>query len=400
MKYCPNCGHPVAPTAKFCPACGHALPAAQQATSSIGTSANATGEPTGTASNQSASAQSQPGTQVPPRQHRESLYDNATSRLSHYTGEDGAVKVNLAAMFSQVLRHHSKSEAESIFIAGTETTTPTLDQISGDWAKPWLFSRILLGFLIAFVALLYMLVGLRNPNAIPGLILVGAFAVPFSGLVFFFEANAFKDVSLFEVVKIFFIGGIFSLIVTLFLYEFVSFSQTSQLTGMLTLGDSLSIGIVEELGKLLITSYFISRLNVQHILDGLLIGAAVGAGFAAFETAGYIYRAGGQLVDVAIIRGWSAVGGHLVWAAIAGGAIMVVKRTKPFQVSQLLDTRFLVFFLLAILFHAAWDWDIGLIGPYFKLLVLIVLAWIVVFVLMNAGLKEIGHLQQAAKREP
>jgi len=177
-----------------------------------------------------------------------------------------------------------------------------------------------------------MLVGFGNPNAIPGLILVGAFAVPFSWLVFFFEANAFKDISLFEVVKIFFIGGIFSLIVTLFLYQLVSFSQTSQMTGMLTLSDSLAIGVVEELGKLLINSYFISRLNAQHILDGLLIGAVVGAGFAAFETAGYIYGAGNQLVEVAVLRGWSAIGGHLVWAAIAGGAIMVVKRTQPFRV--------------------------------------------------------------------
>lgn len=387
MKFCPHCGHPIAPTAKFCPACGHALPASQaQAAQPAGDRAQ---DHRQTANNQTTSAQGQ----TSPRR-RESLYDNATAKLNHYTGENGAVKVNLSALFSEVPKHHSKSEAESIFIAGTDTTTPSLDQISGDWAKPWLFSRILLGFLLAFIALLFMLVGMQNGNAIPGLILVGAFAVPFSGLVFFFEANAFKDISLFEVVKIFFIGGIFALIATLFLYQLVSFSQTSQMTGMLTLGDSLSIGVVEELGKLLITAYFIDRLNVQHILDGLLIGAAVGAGFAAFETAGYIYGAGNQLVEVAILRGWSAIGGHLVWAAIAGGAIMVVKRTKPFKASNLLDTRFLVFFVLAILLHAAWDWDIGLIDPYLKLIFLIVIAWIIVFVLMNAGLKEIEHLQQ------
>nr|CCC17538.1 putative membrane protein [Lactiplantibacillus pentosus IG1] len=327
------------------------------------------------------------------------FYDSATAKLSHYTGEEGAVKVNIGDLFSEVFKHHTKDEANSIFIAGTKTTTPALADVSDEWAKPWLFSRILLGFLLAFAALLYMADSFENSNAIPGLIMVGAFAVPFSGLVFFFEANAFKDISLFEIVKVFFIGGIFSLVVTLFLYQFVSFSAANQIFGVLTLKDSLAIGLVEELGKVLIVSYFISQLDVRHILDGILIGAAVGAGFAAFETAGYIYNAGtNDLVAVAILRGWSAIGGHLVWAAIAGGAIMIVKRDQPFKFSQLLDTRFLVFFILAVLMHATWDWDVTVLGSdYLKLILLIVLAWIVVFVLMNAGLKEISHLKQQAQ---
>ncbi|MCT3282682.1 PrsW family intramembrane metalloprotease [Lactiplantibacillus pentosus] len=373
MKYCPHCGNPVRETAKFCPSCGQAL--------------NNTGQASNTSGSNSENNQIK------------GFYDSATAKLSHYTGEEGAVKVNIGDLFSEVFKHHTKDEANSIFIAGTKTTTPALADVSDEWAKPWLFSRILLGFLLAFAALLYMADSFENSNAIPGLIMVGAFAVPFSGLVFFFEANAFKDISLFEIVKVFFIGGIFSLVVTLFLYQFVSFSAANQIFGVLTLKDSLAIGLVEELGKVLIVSYFISQLDVRHILDGILIGAAVGAGFAAFETAGYIYNAGtNDLVAVAILRGWSAIGGHLVWAAIAGGAIMIVKRDQPFKFSQLLDTRFLVFFILAVLMHATWDWDVTVLGSdYLKLILLIVLAWIVVFVLMNAGLKEISHLKQQAQ---
>lgn len=375
MKYCPHCGSPVRETAKFCPSCGQAL------------SATGTGQ-----------AQTQSEAMPDGNNQFKGIYDSATAKLNHYTGEEGAVKVNIADLFSEVFKHHTKDEANSIFIAGTKTTTPALADVSDEWAKPWLFSRILLGFLLAFVVLLYMVDGFDNSNAIPGLILVGAFAVPFSGLVFFFEANAFKDISLFEVVKVFFIGGIFSMVVTLFLYQFVTFSSTSQIFGVLTLKDSLSIGLVEELGKVLIVSYFISQLDVRHVLDGILIGAAVGAGFAAFETAGYIYGAGNQLVAVAILRGWSTIGGHLVWAAISGSAIMIVKRDQPFKFNQLLDTRFLVFFVLAVLMHAAWDWDITILGSdYLKLILLIVLAWIVVFVLMSAGLKEIAHLKQQAQ---
>lgn len=363
MKYCPHCGKPVRENAKFCPSCGETLTVSQD----------------------------QPATNT---NQIKGIYDSATAKLNQYTGEKGAVKVNISDLFSEVFKHHSKKEADAIFIAGTESTTPALADVSDEWAKPWLFSRILIGFLLAFVVLLYMAVSFHNDKAVPGLILVGAFAVPFSGLVFFFEANAFKDISLFEVIKVFFIGGIFSLVVTLFLYQFVNFSTTSQYLGVLTLKDSVSIGVVEKLGKVLIISYFISQLNVRHILDGILIGAAVGAGFAAFETAGYIYDAGSQLVAVAILRGWSAIGGHLVWAAISGGAIMIVKRDQPFKFSQLLDTRFLVFFILSVMMHAAWDWDITILGSaYLKLILLIVLAWIIVFVLMSAGLKEISRLK-------
>lgn len=369
MNYCPYCGKSVSETAKFCPNCGKVLVVTE--------SKNLNQD-----------------------DHQfKRIYNSATAQLNKYTGEDGAVTVNLIDLFSEVFKHHSKDEANSIFIAGTKTTTPALADVSDEWAKPWLFSRVLLVFLLAFVVLLYMAVNFNNNNAIPGLILVGAFAVPFSGLIFFFETDAFKDVSLFEVIKVFFIGGIFSLVVTLFLYQFVTFSTTSRVFGVLTIQDSLLIGLVEEIGKILIITYFVSQLNAKHVLDGILIGAAVGAGFAAFETAGYIYNAGDQLVEVAILRGWSAIGGHLVWAAIAGGALMVVKREKMFKLNQLLDTRFLVFFTLTVLMHAAWDWNVTILGSdYLKLIVLIVLAWIIVFVLISAGLKEIGHLKQRAEQ--
>lgn len=371
MKFCPNCGSQVNDTAKFCNACGATL------TGDSGTPLPDMNTAMG---------------QLNQKNEKSSVYATATASLSKYAGEEGAVKVDLKDLFSEVPKHHSKDEAETIFIAGTKVTTPTLAEVSDEWAKPWLFSRILLGFLLAFVALLYMAVNYENSNAIPGLILVGAFAVPFSGLIFFFEANAFKNISLFEIVKIFFIGGIFSLVITLFFYQFIDLSVDAQIFGKMTMRDAVSIGIVEELGKVVITSYFISRLNVKHILNGILIGGAVGAGFAAFETAGYIYNANNYLVEVAILRGWSALGGHLVWAAIAGGALMVVKKDAPFQFSQLLDSRFLIFFALAIAMHAVWDWDIG--GSiYLKLIALIIVAWIVVFVLMNAGLKEISHLK-------
>jgi Predicted membrane protein len=96
---------------------------------------------------------------------------------------------------------------------------------------------------------------------------------------------------------------------------------------------------------------------------------------------GYIYNASkSQLVAVAILRAATAIGGHLVWCAIAGGALIIVKKANRFDYNQLLDPKFLVFFVSAIVMHALWDYDLPVLPPYLKMALLIVVAWIMLFV--------------------
>lgn len=87
--------------------------------------------------------------------------------------------------------------------------------------KPWLFSRVFIAFTVTFIGLWVMAAIFNNTNAIPGLIFIGALTVPLSGLFFFYESNAFKNISIFEVIIMFFIGGVFSLLSTMVLYRFV-----------------------------------------------------------------------------------------------------------------------------------------------------------------------------------
>lgn len=370
MNYCQNCGAKLNPQAKFCPQCGTAIT-----------------QPTSTSANKQKLSHHL-------KTESASVWNTATSMLNQYTGEAGPVKVNLKNLFSQVFQKHTQKEAEEIFIAGTATTTPDLSETSSEWGKPWLFSRILMFFGISFILLLYLASDLGNVNAIPGVILMGAFAVPFSALVFFFEMNAYRNISFYEILKVFFLGGILALLVTVLLYSFVTFSAEDQVYGIMTWTDTLSVGIVEEVGKLIIVVYFVSRKNYRYILNGILIGAAVGGGFAAFETAGYIYNAGNQLVSVALLRAATAIGGHVVWAAITGGALVMVKKDQKFQYHQLIEPSFLVFFGLAIAMHALWDKGISLLGsPLVTYLILIVVAWVIVFVLINAGLKQVAHVK-------
>ncbi|WP_188109946.1 PrsW family glutamic-type intramembrane protease [Periweissella cryptocerci] len=336
-----------------------------------------------------------------------SVVNSATSKLNEFTGESGAININLKDLFSEVGKKHTNAEADEVFIAGTSKTTPDLANISENWSRPWLFSRFFMGSLVAFIALFFASTEWQIPTVSAGLILIGAFAVPVTGLIFFFESNAFKNFSIFETLKVFFIGGVMAIFITLLLTIIIGDGDISTWSG------ALLVGAVEEVGKLIIIVYFVRKYVVTHILNGILIGAAVGAGFAAFETAGYIMTAwtsqatslaflglgtdGSDVLGITFARAWTTLGTHMVWAAIAGGALIIAKRAAEFKMNQLTNKNFLVFFLIAVGLHTVWDKIAGSwigMDAYIGLIALIVVAWITVFTLMNAGLKEIAHMHE------
>ena len=99
-----------------------------------------------------------------------------------------------------------------------------------------------------------------------------------------------------------------------------------------------------------------------------------------FETAGYILNSGLQSVDslsamtdVIVLRGWSSLGGHLVWAAIVGAAVVIAKGERQFEWSNILDKRFLFFFFASVILHCIWDTDITILGSMNLKMILLVL---------------------------
>ena len=168
-------------------------------------------------------------------------------------------------------------------------------------------------------------------------------------------------------------------------------------------------GIIEEVAKLAIVAFFVKQAKTKYILNGLLIGSAVGAGFAAFETAGYglrflLFSYGGNIAamnDLLIMRGWMAIGAHVVWAAITGAALVMVKKDSNLSKSHFLDRKFLRLFVMPIIFHAVWNSPIDfpialLVRINLKYIILIVAAWLFVFPLINAGLKQVSEISRKA----
>jgi RsiW-degrading membrane proteinase PrsW (M82 family) len=89
----------------------------------------------------------------------------------------------------------------------------------GAMPSPWLFGRALIVSLIVFLPIYLGYQSTRAPNLIPGLIVVGSFALPITTLVLFFELNTPRNVSLTRVLYMFLVGAAASLMFSLFLSQ-------------------------------------------------------------------------------------------------------------------------------------------------------------------------------------
>ena len=322
------------------------------------------------------------------------IFDDVMKRIKNLKS------LRLKDLFVDVFKKHSKEETDELFISGTSKTTPPESEISAFWPKPWLFSRILILMAATYAILYVCLTQFGNTNMVPGVMFIGSMAVPFSLLIFFFEANAPRNISIFNVLKMFFIGGCASLFATLMLFGFVTLSSDG-----ISYIDAILIGIVEEVGKLVIVAIFIHLMNTKYVLNGILIGAAIGAGFAVFESAGYAfnvylsYQSFDAMLDNIYLRGFLAAGGHIIWAAMSGGALCMLKQGKKFEISLMFRHDFLKIFAVPVVLHAIWDMPIQTVyildKYYFIQILLTVIGWVFIFALIDKGLKQITKLEQS-----
>jgi RsiW-degrading membrane proteinase PrsW (M82 family) len=103
-------------------------------------------------------------------------------------------------------------------------------------------------------------------------------------------------------------------------------------------------------------------LRGASIRDGIVLGAAVGFGFAALESSGYALTALfstaasgslslGALVETELLRGVLAPVGHGLWTAILGGALFAHAGGGRLRVTRGVVAAYLG---VAVL-HALWD---------------------------------------------
>lgn len=321
-----------------------------------------------------------------------SIFSGIAGKVSQASGLERLEGFSLPKLFSQVFKRHTPEEIEEHFVAGTRTTTPTISSVNAEWPTPWAFVRLLGLSIAASLSFYYALGRFENPVLIPGWIFVGCFGIPFAVLVFFMEINVLKNVSFYRVLSLMFMGGLLSLIVSLFIFEYTKLDHW--------LG-AMSAGLIEEAGKLLAVIYFTRKWqNYGWILNGLLFGAAVGTGFSAFESAGYVFVALAQgesfgSETTMIIRAFLSPFTHTIWTAATAAALWRLKGNKLFEWSMLSDSRFLRIFGIIALLHLTWNSPLtipvvgGSLGYLGFRVIIGLVGWMIIFLLIQSGLKQV-----------
>ena len=151
----------------------------------------------------------------------------------------------------------------------TAMDAPERTQRHGWWWKALLVGLLLWGATIGVTVLTL------NANLIPTLILIGSFLVPFSVVLFVAERIS-TSFTVTHVIVAFFVSGVLGVLGASLLESRLSASVWSYLL----------VGFIEEFVKGVLLVVIGRSLVPKTARQGALLGATVGAGFAAFESPG------------------------------------------------------------------------------------------------------------------
>ncbi|TDE58568.1 PrsW family intramembrane metalloprotease [Nonomuraea mesophila] len=229
--------------------------------------------------------------------------------------------------------------------------------------RPWL--RIFVTGFVLWLATVVVTAWTRNSNLVPTVVLFGSFLVPVTFVVWAYGRARSSRVTVELLFTAFVVGGVLGVLGASLLESWLV--RPSILMYVL-------VGLIEEGVKLAALILITRPLREGRprnpateprsegspsaqpsIQDGLVLGATVGFGFAAFESAGYAFNAlftsEGlslvQLVETEVLRGILTPVGHGLWTAIAGGVLFAAggRLTAPVWLA----------YLGVSLLHALWD---------------------------------------------
>jgi protease PrsW len=215
---------------------------------------------------------------------------------------------------------------------------------------------LLIGAGLFIVATIVMLLT-GNLNLYPTVILIGNFLVPVVFVAFLYDHQQFSSLSLDTVAKSFCIGGILGVLGASILESLV-LPVASNPTRGLSLGGALAVGLIEEGCKIAVVAFLARGMRHTSQMDGLLLGGAVGMGFAALESTGYAFTtlilSHGQVsasIAETLVRGLLAPFGHGVWTGILGAVLFHESAPHRFRITVPL----ILTYLFVSVLHALWD---------------------------------------------
>ena len=226
-----------------------------------------------------------------------------------------------------------------------------------DKKTTWL--RVLVTGFALFIAGIVILVLTGNPNLFPTVVMIGNFLIPVTFVVFFYERRHWSKLSLPTTALSFFYGGVLGVLAASIL-EPIFIRQ-------LNLFNMFVVGLIEEFAKILGVLIIARHWRHNSEMDGLILGAAAGMGFAALESSGYAFNAfllsRGSLsitVIVTLMRGILASVGHGTWTAILASMLFRESGDKHFH----LNWKVLGAYFTVVALHGSWDSVPGLLAAF------------------------------------
>ena len=219
-------------------------------------------------------------------------------------------------------------------------------------AHRWVWLPVLLVGFGLFIAVQRALVLTGNPALVPSLLLLGALIIPVSFVVYIDGRDPDFDLPLSVLVSCALLGGVLG----------AALASVAEFDIMRRLGvlPTIYIGLIEEAAKLLVpVAVLIFTRYRANPADGLLVGVAVGMGFAVLETLGYgfvtLLATGGDLTDAEsqiLLRGILSPAGHAAWTGLAAAALWWAhaQRWRLRAVAAAVGT-----FVLVVALHTLWD---------------------------------------------
>ncbi len=443
---CPRCGTACLPETKFCKNCGAPMGAASSA------QAAAAPQPAASAAYPAA----YPGSPAPPPgmvpvvyqatpggpqqvyympahpgqpQAGAGLLAGLNAEIRKLASTDQLEGFSLKQTFGQAFSKHTEDEINDYLVTGSPHTTPPLELVQTDWPQPWMFFRILAILVVAFLAFYGLFVYSQNDLSIPAMLVLGTFAVPLASLMLVWELNTPRNMSITAVLRFVIIGGGISIAIADLVYLIPFTGDTTSPLFVLIPGG------VEETAKILavvIVTWGATSQRYSYQLNGILIGCAVGAGFACCETwatdwSMLLFRPSLQVLGPGLPDGTpmapiiaactkamviqsdrfaerSSPFGHVVWCAISAGALWRVKGDRAISFAMLLDGRFLRAFMIPMAMHDHLGLQIGYpnnaflnsyAGTYGHYAMTGAISWYVLFTMVQQGLHQVRDMKRA-----
>ena len=285
----------------------------------------------------------------------------------------------------QVFKKHSWAETEDYLSYGTPLQTPELSAISASWPAPWLFFRMIL-LTVGMVLFLYWQGDTLGVYTLVPLLFFGVIGIPVATLMLFWEVNIPKNISILLLIRIMLISGFLSIIFTLILNGYIKLPNEPIY--------AVFAGPIEETAKLLTMLFFLRNKKYCYKLNGLLIGAAVGTGFAFIESGGYVIRSGSAADQVMWLRAFCAPVGHIAYSALVGFGLWRVCPGNVFKFENLLNRKFLSLFISAVALHMLWNSPLLTEQIILRTAIIGVIEYTLIIYLIQEGINEIRNLKK------